>query len=129
EYIRFSVEGEGVLIEDDKIGANPQKLMWGEAVALVKSSSYAGKIIVKAELLNDGINSPDFAEIEFNTIKSTQEFLYKELPEKIVNNAKPNLNNESQKLESLRLELSRTKKRLQQYELNKVGKQQQNFIE
>ena len=129
EYIRFSVEGEGVLIEDDKIGANPQKLMWGEAVALVKSSSYAGKIIVKAELLNDGINSPDFAEIEFSTIKSTQEFLYKELPEKIVNNAKPNLNNESQKLESLRLELSRTKKRLQQYELNKVGKQQQNFIE
>ena len=103
--------------------------MWGEAVALVKSSSYSGKIIVKAELLNDGINSPDFAEIEFSTIKSTQEFLYEELPEKTVNNVKPNLNNESQKLESLRLELSRTKKRLQQYELNKVGKQQQNFIE
>jgi beta-galactosidase len=129
EYVKFTVKGEGTLIEGDDIGINPQKLIWGEAVALVQSSSSAGNIIVKAELLNDGINSPDFAKIEFSTIKSTYELLYNDLPKKIVNDAKPNLNNEIQKMESLRIELSKTKKRLLQYELNKVGKQQQNFIE
>ena len=129
EYIKFSVNGEGELIEDQNIGINPQKLLWGEAVALIRSGRKPGTIRVKAELLRDGINSPDFAEIEFNTIKSINELLYDEFPNKIVNNKKPNLNGESQNLEDLRMELIKAKKKIQQYELNKVGKQQQRFIE
>ena len=89
DYIRFSVMGEGELIEDQNIGINPQKLLWGEAVALVRSGRKPGTIRVKAELIQDGINSPDFAEIEFSTIKSKNEFIYDELPNKIVSNAMP----------------------------------------
>ena len=129
ECIKFTVNGEGEIIEDENIGINPQKLLWGEAVALVRSGTKPGTIIVKAELIRDGINSPDFAEIEFNTIKSTNELLYDEFPNKIVNNKKPNLNEESQKLDDLRIELIKAKKIIQEYELNTVGKQQQKFIE
>jgi len=129
EYIKFTVNGEGEIIEDENIGVNPQKLLWGEAVALVRSGTKPGTIRVKAELISDGINSPDFAEIEFSTIKSSNELLYDEFPNKIVNNKKPNLNGESQNLEDLRMELIKAKKKIQQYELNKVGKQQQKFIE
>ena len=100
------------------IGINPQQLLWGEAVALVRSGRKPGTIRVKAELLRDGINSPDFSEIEFNTIKSINELLYDEFPNKIVNNKKPNLNGESQNLEDLRMELIKAKKKIQQYELN-----------
>ena len=129
ECIKFTVNGEGEIIEDENIGINPQKLLWGEAVALVRSGTKPGTIIVKAELIRDGINSPDFAEIEFSTIKSTNELLYDEFPNKIVNNKKPNLNDESQKLNDLRIELIKAKKIIQEYELNTVGKQQQKFIE
>ena len=38
EYIRFTVTGEGELIEDNKSTINPQRLLWGEAVALVRST-------------------------------------------------------------------------------------------
>ena len=44
DYIKFSVEGEGELIEIQNIGINPQKLLWGEAVALVRSGTKAGII-------------------------------------------------------------------------------------
>ena len=96
---------------------------------LIRSGRKPGIIRVKAELLRDGINSPDFAEIEFSTIKSTHEFLYDEFPNKIVNNKKSNLNEERQKLDDLRIELIKAKKIIQEYELNTVGKQQQKFIE
>ena len=129
EYIKFTVNGEGEIIEDENIGVNPQKLLWGEAVALVRSGTEPGIIRLKAELIRDGINSPDFAEIEFSTIKSTHEFLYDEFPNKIVNNKKSNLNEERQKLDDLRIELIKAKKIIQEYELNTVGKQQQKFIE
>ena len=63
------------------------------------------------------------------TIKSTNKLLYDEFTKKIVNNKKPNLNEESQKLDDLRIELIKAKKIIQEYELNTVGKQQQKFIE
>ncbi|GIR58083.1 MAG: hypothetical protein CM15mP65_06640 [Crocinitomicaceae bacterium] len=36
--------GEGELIEDNKSTINPQRLLWGEAVALVRSTkTWSGK--------------------------------------------------------------------------------------
>ena len=43
--------------------------------------------------------------------------------------ALPILKNETEVLKNLRIELKKVKKKLQQYELNEVGKQQQKFIE
>jgi beta-galactosidase len=48
DLITFSVEGEGQLIGDDRIGANPVRAEAGIATALVKASSRPGTVTVKA---------------------------------------------------------------------------------
>ncbi len=130
EYVRFIVKGEGELIGGSDNAINPQKMLWGEAVALVRSSTKPGTIKVRVETLKDGINIPDFAEIEFSTVGSKQNLLYSELPRKSINDkVAPVIKDKSKTLENLRLELKKLKKKLQQYKINEVGKQQQKFIE
>jgi hypothetical protein len=55
--------------------------------------------------------------------------LFTELPRKADADALPILKNETEVLKNLRIELKKVKKKLQQYELKEVGKQQQIFIE
>ena len=130
EYVRFSVEGNGALIEDHENGINPQKMLWGEAVALVRSGIIAGEITVKAEVLKEGINMPDKAEISFTTTAPAHRFIYTELPSKKEVHIKTQTKiDESEELMKLREELLKTKKKLQDYELNEVGQQQQDFIQ
>ncbi|WP_281613082.1 sugar-binding domain-containing protein [Flammeovirga sp. SubArs3] len=130
EYVRFTVEGEGELIGGVNNEINPQKLLWGEAVALVKSSTNPGKVKVRAEVLKDGINAPSFAEIEFNTVGPQHQLHYTELPQKEQEYIPaPLLVNESEEMKKLRVELQEAKKQLQEYKLNEVGKQQDTFIE
>ena len=130
EYIRFTVTGEGELIEDNKSTINPQRLLWGEAVALVRSTKKPGQVKVRAELINDGINLPDFGEIEFTTVSPEYDFSFAEYPQKQESQI---LINDSQidytTFKKMEIELKKTKKELQKYELNKVGEQQQKFIE
>ena len=132
EYVRFSVSGSGELIEGNHTGMNPQKLLWGEAVALVRSGVKPGTIKVRAEVLKDSSNGPDSAEIEFLTIEPAQQLLYSELPElgaKVDVGVPVEVINESEVLEALRKELRDTQKSLQEYRLNEVGRQQQDFIQ
>lgn len=58
-YVRFRVEGPGQLIDDGSVGANPAPLRWGEAVALVRSTTEAGTVTVTAEPHFPGIYMPE----------------------------------------------------------------------
>jgi beta-galactosidase len=129
EYVRFTVEGEGELIGDTANEINPQKMLWGEAVALIRSSTTAGKIKVKAAILKEGMNIPDFAEIEFSTVEASQNLLYNELPDKDAAEKIPFLIDQNEDLEKLRNELRKVQKELQEHKINEVGKQQQQFIQ
>ena len=129
EYVRFTVEGEGELIGDTANEINPQKMLWGETVALIRSSTTAGKIKVKAAILKEGMNIPDFAEIEFSTVEASQNLLYNELQDKDAAAIIPFLNDQNEDLEKLRNELRKVQKELQEYKINEVGKQQQQFIQ
>jgi len=130
EYIRFSVSGEGELIGGADNGINPQKLLWGEAVALVRSSITPGKITVRAEVIREATNMPDSAEIEFTTAAPSHSRLHQEIPKLGQAQATTNTTmNESEALEQLRSELRKTQKMLQEYRLNEVGRQQQDFIQ
>jgi beta-galactosidase len=129
EYVRFTVEGEGELIGDTANEINPQKMLWGETVALIRSSTTAGKIKVKAAILKEGMNIPDFAEIEFSTVEASQNLLYNELPDKDAAEKIPFLIDQNEDLEKLRNELRKVQKELQEYKINEVGKQQQQFIQ
>jgi beta-galactosidase len=128
EYVRFTVEGAGKLIGGQDNGINPQKMLWGEAVALVRSGLEPGRIKVKAELLVDGINQPESAEIEFNTAETSHSLLYSDVP---VHNQPVdiirNITNESEELQKLRKILRDVKKELNEYKLNEVGRQQKEY--
>ena len=68
ENIRFTVEGEGEIIGDASICANPRAVEWGSAPILVRSTRQAGKIKIKAEVQFPGTHAPTPAELEIESI-------------------------------------------------------------
>ena len=68
ENIRFTVEGEGEIIGDASINANPRAVEWGSAPVLIRSTKQAGKIIIKAEVQFPGIHAPTPAELEIESV-------------------------------------------------------------
>lgn len=68
ENIRFTVEGEGEIIGDASINANPRAVEWGSAPVLIRATRKAGKIKVKAEVQFPGIHAPTPAELELESV-------------------------------------------------------------
>lgn len=62
ENIVFTVEGEGEIIGDARIGANPRAVEFGSAPLLIRSTRKAGKIKVKAHVQFEGTQAPTAAE-------------------------------------------------------------------
>ena len=68
ENIHFTVEGEGEIIGDASINANPRAVEWGSAPVLIRSTKKAGKIKIKAEVQYPGVHAPTPAELEIESI-------------------------------------------------------------
>ena len=120
EYIRFTVLGEGELINGINTEINPQKLLWGEAVALIRSTTTSGEVVVRAETIKNSINSPQSAELTFKTLPSSQSFIFSEQPEFIYD-----------KNSEVGISDNAINNDIDNYrnELMNVGKQQQDFIQ
>jgi len=58
EHVTFTVEGEGTIIGDAAIMANPREVEWGSAPVLVRSTHKAGKIRIIARPTFEGIHAP-----------------------------------------------------------------------
>lgn len=80
ENILFSVEGEGEIIGDASIGANPRAVEFGSAPVLIRSTLNPGKIKVKARVLFEGEHAPASTEIEFESIAPNFALIYTEKP-------------------------------------------------
>jgi beta-galactosidase len=76
ENIRFTVEGEGSIIGDASINANPRAVEWGSAPVLIRSTKNAGKIKIKAEVQFPGTHAPTPAELEIESIPSDLPMCY-----------------------------------------------------
>ncbi|MDR1860767.1 MAG: glycoside hydrolase family 2 [Bacteroidales bacterium] len=87
ERILFSVEGEGSLIGDALIGANPREVEFGSAPALIRSTMKPGKIRVSAQVVFDGEHAPKPAVIEFESVAPQRPQLYTEKPQTGYGNA------------------------------------------
>ena len=74
DNIVFSVEGEGEIIGDQTIGANPRAVEWGSAPVLIRSTTKAGKIKVKAHVQFEGTQAPTAAEIELESVPAAFPF-------------------------------------------------------
>lgn len=70
ENVVFTVEGEGEIIGDATIGANPRAVEFGSAPVLIRSTRKAGKIKVKARVQYEGTHAPTPTEIEFESVPS-----------------------------------------------------------
>jgi len=58
EHVSFTVEGEGRIIGDAAIAANPRQVEWGTAPVLVRSTHQAGAIRIIARPTFEGIHAP-----------------------------------------------------------------------
>ena len=58
EHVSFTVEGEGRIIGDASIAANPRQVEWGTAPILVRSTHKAGPIRIIARSTFEGIHAP-----------------------------------------------------------------------
>lgn len=75
-YIEFSVEGEGELIGNEDTMTNPVIVEWGTAPVLLRSTTIAGEIKVKARVLFEGLYQPMSAEVTIKSIEPTIPLLY-----------------------------------------------------
>lgn len=76
ENIVFAVEGEGEIVGDESIHANPRPVEWGSAPVLIRSTKRAGKIKVKARVQFEGTHAPTPAETEFESVPAEFPFCY-----------------------------------------------------
>ena len=74
ENICFTVSGEGALIGDAAICANPRAVEWGSAPALIRSTRTAGKIKIHAEVQFPGTHAPTPADLEIESVASGDQF-------------------------------------------------------
>ena len=78
ENIVFEVEGEGEIIGDAAIYANPRPVEWGSAPVLLRSTRTAGRIKIKAHVQYEGIHAPTPAELVFESIPADMPFCFVE---------------------------------------------------
>lgn len=74
--IIFEVEGEGELINSLETLTNPRPIQWGTAPALIRATTTAGEIKVKASVLWEGSQMPEQAEATITTVPSPTPLLY-----------------------------------------------------
>lgn len=78
--VRFEVTGEGELIGDASVGANPRVVKWGEAPALVRVSTRPGRIRVVASYSPAGAQMPQSGVLEFSTAAPAGVSMHDEVP-------------------------------------------------
>ncbi len=76
ENIVFEVEGEGEIIGDASIHANPRPVEWGSAPVLIRSTRNAGPIKIKARVEAPGIHAPTPAELVIESVPANIPALY-----------------------------------------------------
>lgn len=86
-YVKFHVEGEGRLLGDASILANPAPVKWGTAPVLIQSTLKPGKIKVIASVLFEGSQMPTSAVLELESVLTEHPLLYSEKEAVLISSA------------------------------------------
>ena len=78
ENIVFTVEGEGEIIGDASIHANPRPVARGSAPVLIRSTRTPGKIRISARVEFPGTHAPTPAEIEIESVPAPFKAVYRD---------------------------------------------------
>jgi beta-galactosidase len=127
DEIRFEVSGEGELIGDETIGANPRRVEWGMAPALIRSTTTPGSIKITANPAFEGINALAGGELIIESVSSNQSLIYNELPSsgKVLQVKKKE--SDTQELKDLKNKLDNAMKEMNQLKLKEIERQQTDF--
>ena len=88
ESVVIEVEGEGELVGDATIGANPRETRWGTVPFLIRTTTVAGSIRVKVKLLHPRLHFHSEDSIELVTLPAIEKFIYGEHPTVVSTNSK-----------------------------------------
>ena len=80
DQIVFTVEGEGRIIGDASIAANPRAVEWGSAPILLQSTNQAGKITITARSQWPGTYAPAADTLTIESIPYEGRMCYREKP-------------------------------------------------
>ena len=130
--VRFSVEGEGELLANESTGTNPVRAHWGSAPVLLRTTTVAGKIKVKAEIFGQGVNTVEPAELELQSVASPMKFVYDPAELKDSRHARKQSGTSSvdaSQTQDLQQEILRLKKIITERELKEMEMQQEKFGE
>lgn len=126
-FIQFSVEGEGRILGDARILANPAPVKWGAAPVLIQSTTVPGRIKVKARVLYEGSQMPLSGELELTTVSPMYPLLFHPAEEALMKGqaSQP----ETERRSSATLEQERSSKVANEQKLKEVERQQTDFGE
>ena len=80
DNIEFSVEGEGRIIGDETILANPRAVEWGSAPVLIQATDKPGKITVRARSAFGGTYAPAEATLEIESVATQLPKCFTDVP-------------------------------------------------
>ena len=84
DNIRFTVEGEGRIIGDESILANPRTVEWGSAPVLIQATDKPGKITIHAQSAFSGVYAPTEASLTIESVPAELPKCYTDRPSESV---------------------------------------------
>ena len=127
DEIRFEVSGEGTIIGDRTIGANPRRVQWGTAPALIRANTTPGKIKIIAHPQFEGVNTPGKGELIIESIPSGRPSVYSVLPKDISKQYEVKNDNNTEAVKELKRKLNSALRELNKMKLKAIEKQQEEF--
>lgn len=119
ENVSFTVEGEGAIIDDGNIMANPRIVEWGSAPILVCSTHKAGTIRIIARPTFEGTYAPAADTLEIQSIPYDMKSCYKDvsspLPTKPISSSTPQKSNSPASASSLKETLEEVQRQQQDF--------------
>ena len=128
-YVKFHVEGEGRLLGDASILANPAPVKWGTAPVLIQSTLKPGKIKVIASVLFEGSQMPTSAVLELESVLTEHSLLYSEKEAVLISSASATGLGGTTVKSAAELEQERLQKEQNMQKLKEVEQQQEDFGE
>ena len=127
--IQFQIEGEGRIVGDETISANPAPVKWGTAPVLIQSTTKPGKIRVIASVRWKGSQMPTSAVLELESKPADHPMIYAESEAECIGRTMSHAESISESATTVDLEAERNRKAENDRKLKEVEKQQADFGE
>ena len=127
EQVKFEIEGEGRLLGAGDQLLNPRQLLWGTAPMLVQSTTKAGKIKIRANLVFEGSQKAIGSELIINSVENTFPTLFSQKEVDLIGKQNTQVVQKSTNKSDLELEIQKLRKELNDFKIKEVEKQQNKF--